>query len=94
MNQQDFEFFLFTLIQTYIGIFSYNGMISCTVNLDKQVKADPQLLADLFVASFQQIYKDICGDAPVAPQEGKVEGSAVGQEQAAASAAAPVEKSH
>jgi len=65
---QNFEFFLFSLIQCYVGIFSYNGEVSCTVNLDKQVKADPQLLANLFAKSFEDIYKEVFPNGAPQPE--------------------------
>ena len=56
------EFFLFGLIGCYVGVFSYNGSIRVTVNVDKKMGVDQKALANLFFPCFEEIYESICGD--------------------------------
>ena len=64
------EFFLFGAIGVYIGVFSYNGQVSCTANFDTKVGADPHKFADLFPVAFLEIYDGVCSPKPAsAPAE-------------------------
>ena len=60
---ENVEFYLFGPIGVYIGVFSYNGAVSITVNADTKVGADPSHLCRLFVQAFEEIYKDVCGES-------------------------------
>ena len=77
------EFFLFSGIGIYFGIFSYNGMVSATVSLDQNVGVEPQLLVDFFPIAFETLYNEVCGVG--VPKE-----SPKDQPQSAASTASPV----
>lgn len=53
------EFFLFSGVGLYFGIFSYNGKVTATANADKKTGADPHKLVNLFVPAFEEIYRDV-----------------------------------
>ena len=55
------EFYLFSGVGLYFGLFSYNGQVSATVNMDKKIGADPQNLVDLFIPAFEEIFQSTCG---------------------------------
>jgi hypothetical protein len=79
---ENMEFFLFGSIGVYFGIFSYNGSVSATANVDSKVGADPHKLVELFPVAFEEIYEGVCG-------EQKTEEPATGDKVADAPAAEP-----
>jgi hypothetical protein len=56
------EFYLFSSVGVYVGIFSYNGKVSCTANMDEKIGADPHDFVKLFPTAFEEIYNGVCGD--------------------------------
>lgn len=58
----DMEFYFNSIIPVFFGIFSMNGQVSCTVTCDEKVGVDPQVLADLFLPSFESMYHEVCGE--------------------------------
>jgi diacylglycerol O-acyltransferase len=60
---ENMEFFVVSPVGLYFGIFSYNGMVSATANLDQKVGADTKALVALFPVAFEEIYQGVCGTA-------------------------------
>jgi len=58
---ENMEFFLFGAIGVYVGVFSYNGAITCTANVDTKIGVDPNDITRLFTVAFDEIYEGVCG---------------------------------
>jgi len=58
----DFQFFLFAPIGIYFGIFSYNGYVAVTVNMDSKIGDNPDALVSLFPTAFDELYSAVCGE--------------------------------
>ena len=74
------EFFLFGAVGMYIGIFSYNGMLSCTANMDAKIGADPHDFVRLFPVAFEEIYEGVCGKTLGAAAANDTEKPATGED--------------
>ena len=74
------EFYLFSGVGLYFGVFSYNGMVSATANMDTKVGADVHQFVNLFIPAFEEIYQGVCGDSKGLEEEkdGKTEESVPG----------------
>ena len=54
-------YFLLSLTSLYIGILSYNGRVSMSVNIDASVGVDPRDLTKHWKPSFDAMYADVVG---------------------------------
>ena len=55
---EDLTFQLFTPNPLYLGLISYNGMVSCSINADRNI-ADPKLIAKHWIPAFEALHAAI-----------------------------------
>lgn len=53
----DMSFYALTPLGLYMGLVSYNGKISCGVAVSKSCEPDARTISDLWVPSFEKLYK-------------------------------------
>ena len=54
----DLMFFLFSPLNVYLGIITYNGKVSVGVNFGAELKQDPAQLAKHWKSAFEVLYED------------------------------------
>jgi len=58
-----FSFFLFSTLGLYFGVASYNGEVSCSVNMDASIGQDPRQLVKHWGPQFEKMHAEIMGGA-------------------------------
>jgi diacylglycerol O-acyltransferase len=57
------SFFLFSGVGFYVGLFSNNGQVSVSLNMDKSIGVDPKEVGKHWLPAFENVYKEICGSS-------------------------------
>lgn len=55
---EDISFSLYSPLGLYLGLITYNGMLSCSVNADASIP-DPEELAKHWIPAFEELYNEI-----------------------------------